>query len=457
LALECDESVRRCASLFSTEAFMFAGAAKIDITPASPVWMDGMIRAHRSAGVHDTLYARCLVLGDRLGRGTIALITIDVCALGEATCGAMRRAAAVAGLLPECVLVAATHTHSGPATFGFFNPREDDYNAWLAGRVGALVAAAVAAMQPACVACGSGREETISHYRRFLADDGHVVMIWEPFAAQRLRGALGEADPQVGVLKVTQRAEPHNVIALLINHAGHPNVMSGDSYLLSPDYPGQACRLLEQQLGGVALFANGAQGSVDVDGLRDRDWDGVARLGARLARAAGDVARSMVPAPSAPLACASAAYDIPQRTITAPEWAWAQDILRRTGGAVASMADGVGDDYVALLYKELRAVDKPIAVTQTCLAIGDCALLTFPGELYTEIGLHIKAKSAFRHTCIIGLANGYIGYIPTRRAISEGGYSEITRRVDAAAEEIVVQHSLELLQSVHDSVHLEEQ
>ena len=43
---------------------MTAGTAKIDITPDRNVWMDGMIREHRSEGVHDSLFARALVLAN---------------------------------------------------------------------------------------------------------------------------------------------------------------------------------------------------------------------------------------------------------------------------------------------------------------------------------------------------------------------------------------------------------
>ena len=32
---------------------MFAGTEKVDITPQNAVWMDGMLRAHPSEGVHD--------------------------------------------------------------------------------------------------------------------------------------------------------------------------------------------------------------------------------------------------------------------------------------------------------------------------------------------------------------------------------------------------------------------
>ena len=97
-----------------------------------------------------------------------------------------------------------------------------------------------------------------------------------------------------------------------------------------------------------------------------------------------------------------------------------------------------------------EAGPRDLPVEQICLALGDSALLTFPGELFTEIGQTIKAHSPFRRTFIVGLANGYVGYIPTRKAIAEGGYAEDTRLVDEAAEQVVVEHSLALLRSVHE-------
>ena len=126
-------------------------------------------------------------------------------------------------------------------------------------------------------------------------------------------------------------------------------------------------------------------------------------------------------------------------------------ILAETDGQVAAVADGVGDDYKAAFYRDLHdAGPRDLPMEQICLALGDSALLTFPGELYTEIGQHIKAHSPFRRTFIIGLANGYVGYVPTRKAIGEGGYAEDTRHVDETAEQLVVEHSLALLRSLHE-------
>ena len=437
---------------------MFAGAGKIDITPRDNVWMDGMLRAHPSEGVHDLLYARALVLSDSAeAQKAFALVSVDVCVLDEETTAAVQQGAeAGTGIPASHIIVAATHTHSGPSTLGILTPREDGYVQELTGKLIALIEDAARDLQPAELGVTSGREDTISHYRRLLADDGHVVMNWEPYPLEQIVGPLGIADPEVGVVKVVATgspgdpANPGRVLAVLFNHTGHPNVLSGDNYLLSSDYPGLAARLLEEELGGLALFFNGALGSVDIDGLRDRDWEGLDRTGRALAHRVSAAADTITPSGSPAIRGACATYTLPGRRITDAEWRWAQDVLAETGGQVAAVADGVGDDYKAAFYRELReAGPRGLQVTQTCLALGDSALLTFPGELYTEIGQHIKAHSPFQRTFIIGLANGYVGYVPTRKAIGEGGYAEDTRHVDEAAEQLVIEHSLALLHHLH--------
>lgn len=413
--------------------------------------MDGMIRTHRSVGNHDPLHTRALVLANsRDPADMFGIVSVDICGLTDADSRAARAAASARTGIPAAqIIVACTHTHSGPATIGYFNASEPEYTRQLIGQIATLVEDAVGRLRPAAAGCASGREETVSHYRRLLADDGRVVMNWEPYPAEHIVGPLGQPDTEVGVLKVTAANGPSDVVAILFNHSGHPNVMSGDNYLLSADYPGVAMREIERHLGGLASFVNGAQGTMDIDGLRHRDWQGVERAGAALADAVVKAAHAIQPTPTASVRGRLVTYPVPARRITDEEWAWAQQILRQTGGKVAPLADGVGDDYKAVLYRDLRAVqDREAIVEQTCFAIDDTAFITFPGELYTEIGMDIKARSPFARTYIIGLANGDVGYVPTRKAIGEGGYAEDTRRLDDSAEGIVVEQSLALLKTV---------
>jgi hypothetical protein len=274
-------------------------------------------------------------------------------------------------------------------------------------------------------------------------------MNWEPYPAHKIVGPLGRIDSELGVLRVASAQEGSRSICIAFNHAGHPNVLSGDNYLISADYPGLAAQLVKEKFGCTAMFLNGAQGTMDVDGRKDRDWEGRQRIGTILSKAVEAVASRLEVSPAVRLRWGSVQYSIPSRLITKDEYAWARRILQQTGGEVQPLPDGVGDDFKATLFRQLRDrenADNP--VEQVCLALDDTAFISFPGELFTEIGAEIKHHSPFTHTYIIGLANGAIGYVPTRVAIQQGGYEVETRRLADSAADLVTEHSLSLLRDV---------
>ena len=65
-----------------------------------------------------------------------------------------------------------------------------------------------------------------------------------------------------------------------------------------------------------------------------------------------------------------------------------------------------------------RTVKTPVQA----LRIGSLGIATYPGEAFVEMGLELKARSPFRPTFPIELANDYRGYIPTPEAHELGGY-----------------------------------
>ena len=431
---------------------MTAGTATIDITPSTPVWMDGMIREHKSEGVHDPIFARALFMAhnDRMDEAC-AIVSVDVCGLKSDDIRKVRdSASASTGILPHNIVIAATHTHSSPAVIGFFNPKEDAYLDELIDKLITIIEEAAGTARPVIAGCASCCENTISHYRRLLAVNGQVVMNWETYPSEQIVGPLGEVDPEVGVLALAEAKNPADYVGILYNHAGHPNVLSGDNYHISGDYPGLASRLLEAKYGCTAMFLNGAQGTMDIDGLRDRDWDGVERTGKALADSVSEAAKTIEFSQDMELRTGFTRYTVPPRKISQDELTWSRQILEKTGGTVGTLADGVGDDYKALLYQKLHEKEsEEIVIEQTCIAVGGTAFITFPGELFTEIGMHIKSKSPFERTLIIGLANGEIGYVPTRKAIREGGYAVDTREIGDTAEDIIVAKSCALLEKVY--------
>jgi len=430
---------------------IYAGTALADVTPAGQVWMEGMIREHQSEGVHDRLRACALVLGNAPEPAqACAIVSIDVCILSDSDTDTIRSSVASSCGIPAAnIVVACTHTHSGPSTAGIFQPKEVEYTRDLCRTAAEVVCRACSGMKAVNLGTGSGENHLVSNYRRLMGKNGKVIMNWEPYEDSDIDRVLGEPDPEVGVLKVVDKQDGR-VLCTLFNHSGHPNVMSGENYLISADYAGAAYRTVEENLGGQAIFLNGAQGTMDIDPIKYRDWEGVQILGSSLAESVMEAASRIMVDDTASVRAKHKRYTIPRRHVPDEEWNWARDILEATGGKLVPQADGVGDEYVALVVKESRDfAGQDVAVEQTCIAIGDTAFISFPGELYTEIGQQIKKQSPFARTYVIGLANGSVGYVPTRKAIAEGGYAESTRRLHDDAEDLVVANSLRLLKELH--------
>lgn len=430
---------------------MLTGTAKVDITPAYPVEMDGMIREHASNGIHDHLYAKVLTLSNNADMdNAYALIALDICEITDSDQkDARERISDATGIPLSQIIITTSHTHSGPAAIGFFGAKETAYVEELKLNVVKAVVESIKNLKAAKVGVGYGKEDTISNYRRFAGEDGKTIMIWEQNPLEVSMKPLGVNDPDLGVIKVVEKEDETKIIAHLFNHAGHPNVMSGDNYKISADYPGVAQRNVETELGGLALFTNAAQGTLDIDNWKYRDWEGMEIIGKKLSDAVVETSKLIELSCCSVIKGSNLEFLLPTRKLSDEEYKWAMDIIAVTGGTIQPVADGVGDDYKALLYRDIKANEnKEIKVELVCFAIEDNAFISIPAELFTEIGMKIKERSPFAHTYILGLANGCIGYIPTQESIPQRGYEVDTRTFCDNADDIFVEKALELLNKV---------
>ena len=76
------------------------------------------------------------------------------------------------------------------------------------------------------------------------------------------------------------------------------------------------------------------------------------------------------------------------------------------------------------LAQNEKAKEQPIDVELTALRVGDFRLVTFPGELTSEIGMNIKKASGQPGTFVAGYTNGYIYYAPTAKQRLNTGYAQ---------------------------------
>jgi len=72
------------------------------------------------------------------------------------------------------------------------------------------------------------------------------------------------------------------------------------------------------------------------------------------------------------------------------------------------------------------------------IQIGDSVFVAVPAEVFVEIGMRLKNTDGLR-TFVAGVTNGYIGYLPTRRAFETGGYEVVSARCGPDAEDRLVE------------------
>jgi hypothetical protein len=90
-----------------------------------------------------------------------------------------------------------------------------------------------------------------------------------------------------------------------------------------------------------------------------------------------------------------------------------------------------------------------VEVPTTGIRIDDFTWVTFPGELFHEIGKAIKSSTHARYPFLVGYCNGSLGYMPTQKAYSEGGYEPWRSRFAPVTEKIYTEAAANMLISLH--------
>jgi hypothetical protein len=137
----------------------------------------------------------------------------------------------------------------------------------------------------------------------------------------------------------------------------------------------------------------------------------------------------------------------------------AKEIETQPGGPVRAaqrVATAPGKRYMGLLgydprYDELAkgdmsAPDTPIRMS--ALRVGKIAFACSNGELFSEIGRDVKARSPYTWTVVMGLTNGYASYILSDREISRGGYEYNASVVREGGQKTVVETLVNLLEGL---------
>jgi len=387
---------------------MLAGHARTEI---SPLWDCPLIGYDQrveffpdggNAGLHDALLADVLVLAD--GPVRAAVVTLDLCILENPLACRMREiVGAAANVPPEAVILACSHTHSGPYAWEpdwkdtepvpklLHSDASIRYSAFLCEAIDRTARLAASDLRPVSLSARASLLG-IAYCRRVRLPNGEIGMAWN------LREWDGpdphpSDDPALQIL-VFHRRDATDIV--LWNTAAHPVVLGKRSNVCSADWPGAARAQIEAERPGTrVMFLHGAGGDA-------HPW---------LATGEDPADLKTVAAPAAALV---------RLLLELPASGW-------SGGPIA--------------YAN--------SANCSALRIGPARLLAVPFELFGTTGATLRAE--FPNLLLATTANGWRGYLPPKSAFAEGGYEVEAARVSGSRPgdcESLLEESRTLLRSL---------
>ncbi len=411
-------------------------------------------RPEVSTGTHDDLFARAIVLETETS--AVAFVSVDLLALpGEFVAQVRQSIHEATGIQTDSIMIASTHTHAGPVTITtFFNPdggADSRYMRMLAMGIEEAVTNAWRDRTPAKVGVGIGRVEGVGVNRR--SEDQKPI------------------DEQVGILRLTDSNDKTR--AVLINYSCHPTVLGPDNLLVTGDFPAFAVQVLESSIGpgGFAMFVNGTQGNISMGHSSElsaigiitpgRTFKRAAELGRLLADATIKQLNSITVDDNPTIEAANLSASLPLKKY--PSASETSRLLQEAEKNLASLVASNGDNtdqirrakseqlYASInnFYAQETSVfsDGQLPFELQGIRINDAVFVAIPAEVFVEIGLHIKQEASHK-IFIVGIANGYIGYLPTRVAYDVGGYEVVSSKCRPEAEAKLIEQVLVLEQKL---------
>ena len=439
-------------------ADLAAGIAVADITPPIGYRMSGYFRERVSTGTLNPLHAKAIVLHQ--GQERAALVFCDIIGLSLDVSSRVRaQATKKTGIPVENILIATTHTHTGPLYFGALrkhlhdlavtkygnDPCEKvDYPSALVAKLVNVITEADAAAKPVRLDAGVAEQRDLSFNRRFHMKDGSVRFNPGVLNPDIVRPA-GPTDPEVGIV-FFREVDSGSVAAAMVNFALHLDTVGGTKY--ASDYPFYLEQSLRQTYGNelVLLFGTGTCGDInhiDVTKKQRLKTDYIGRTLAETVKTKAGYLRAVTePA----LAVRSEIVQTLLQRYGPEKVAWARENIKKVGTRELSFLKQV-EAYKILAVEMRRGETMPLEVQVFRLARG-VAVVGLPGEVFVDLGLAIKHASPFPTTLVIELCQDAPGYIPTKKAFAEGSYETVNSRIAPGGGEMMVEAAVRLLKTL---------
>lgn len=367
---------------------LLIGVGSADITPPLGVALAGYgTERGRADSVGHPLRAEALVC--RRGEDAWVLVTGDVVGYPCDLVDRVRpRIAASTGILESSIVLAATHTHSGPAGLRTYRADLTDidhrHREELEGQLVAAATEAWNALEPGSFEVGRAEAPELGHNRRLVEEDGQARNEWE----DRQGDHTGFFDSTVMVVGV--RRPDGRRAAAVVNYGCHPVTLGPRSSAISSDYVGYLKDYLEEEgIAEVALFALAGAANINPRAAIQTEAAYPMAMGHALGKVAAEALSRAQPVAVGPLGGHREPWEFVARCD------WPENTGRKRG--------------------------QPVKTEVVALRAGDLALVSAPGELFSEYATRFRELSPVPHTLVVSLANDSVGYLVTDEAQPQGG------------------------------------
>ncbi len=263
----------------------------------------------------------------------------------------------------------------------------------------------------------------------------------------------GPTDPQVSFLSVqTAKGSP---IALLGNYSLHyvgglpKDHISADYFAVFADRVQDLLKADRQDPPFVAILSNGTSGDVNNINFGGKPekmepYQKMRIVGNDVAQEVLRVYKTIQHKDWVKLHAAQSLLPLQVRKPTPEMVTYANKILAKTERETPFHKNE--RDYANRTLQLQNEWPDKIDIILQAFSIGDLGIAAIPFETFTATGLELKAKSPFKPTFTIELANGNFGYLPTPEQHELGGYETWlgTNKVQKDATTKIVKELLSL-------------
>jgi len=458
--------------LYAQNAIFRAGASTANITPPLGSGIVGNFGIPPAANyVHDELHARTLVLDD--GTTKLVFVVVDNVGIIREVFDEAKRIIFEETKIPATqILMSSDHTHSASSASGIGNLRGgwnagmplDDYQRFLIRRIADGVRIALNNLEPARIGWGVGNVPQHLFNRRWKMKNPVVNPFGQKDLVQMNPGIgnpelvepAGPTDPQVSFISVQSlKGRPIGILANYSLHyvGGVPkDHISADYFAVFADRIQELIKADRQDPPFVGIMSNGTSG--DVNNINFGAPAEKHEPYAKMRIVANDVANEVLKVYNTiqykdwvPLRAAQSELNLKVRKPDSEMLAYAQKVLAKPESETP--VHRLEKTYAERTLQMDKWPENIDVIMQT-FRIGDLGVAAIPFEVFTEIGLEIKAKSPFKTSFTIELANGSYGYLPSPEQHLLGGYETWlgTNKVEKEASRKIVTEILKLFNQV---------